>query len=371
MPIQPQEIKRSVDRKSRPDTMGEEGILHIVEQNDERYFAKQWYKNHDTQLAVSPEHGGSPMSPYWHKLKFYEYQLIHDVFPDATVEMVGGFDPRIKKEADGSHSFDMSSGRPFTVTKEVLGDPIKTAQVRNVLDQAYALMLPYRDAVRGRPKNDAGEAAFMRVVFKADQAIQEILGKELHLEQFQGGYTSKEFERLIATVKQVDPNSRMIALLECGVVPIHPEFNFIPGTKETHPQSPHGVFIECAIRDINRFRLGVNKRFIQPQQAADKAALNAKMERYLLYRTLDQMFDHFLRTPLGPKEAWKFDPAVQTAIFHLLEYVKKIANKRPINDAMVQGLLRDVIGKFVRGFSASHVATLLETEMVKPLAKQK
>lgn len=56
MPILPGEIKRQVDKKPRPDRMGEEGILHIVQQGDERYFAKQWYKNQDTQMAVSPEH---------------------------------------------------------------------------------------------------------------------------------------------------------------------------------------------------------------------------------------------------------------------------------------------------------------------------
>lgn len=139
------EVARQVQRKKeqdpRWDDRSEEGVFHIVSADGTRYWVKQWYKMHDKAKGIKATENASPCSPYWHKLKYYEYQLIHEAFPDHTIELVSCYDERISKTGASEYAFNIFSGQPATVSVEVTGDPVLSTQRNEALKRAYAVLL--------------------------------------------------------------------------------------------------------------------------------------------------------------------------------------------------------------------------------------
>src|SRR3990167_9953533 len=102
MPRLPGDIEHAIGESDPEEKWyGEEGILHRIGLHGDRYFAKQWrgkhYAGEHSGLSVSyaETSGRTPVSPFWHKVKYYEAKLIHDAFPDRTLEMSVAYDPRI------------------------------------------------------------------------------------------------------------------------------------------------------------------------------------------------------------------------------------------------------------------------------------
>ena len=129
MPLPFENIYKQIKEKKLPDKLGEEGILHIVEARNTYYYAKQWYAIGEKRLGSPIEANASPASPYWHKLKYFEYNLIHKLFPQNTVAVVGSIDPRIGKDATFMHN----TGRPITITQRVAGDIGQIVQRDNII----------------------------------------------------------------------------------------------------------------------------------------------------------------------------------------------------------------------------------------------
>ncbi|PIR77323.1 MAG: hypothetical protein COU30_03110 [Candidatus Magasanikbacteria bacterium CG10_big_fil_rev_8_21_14_0_10_38_6] len=125
-------MARQIQEKKEPDEIGEEGILTKIElpiptktkTNDdtETYFAKQWYDNQERQTPdkAHPEKGGELMSPYFHKIKYYESQLIHKALPEQTIRIEAAYDPRIDTQGQFSAT---KKDFPVTITKEVNAPP--------------------------------------------------------------------------------------------------------------------------------------------------------------------------------------------------------------------------------------------------------
>jgi hypothetical protein len=156
-------------------------------------------------------------------------------------------------------------------------------------------------------------------------------------------------------------------------MPIHPELNFIPGTKETHPRPPHGTFVEASIRDLHRFI--VKRRQVLANDPEHLARFNRQTERYTLYRLLDRIFDDMiLFSNYGPKDSWKYEPEVQTALFRVTEAIRDAYDGQGIDfndESTLENLQRAIADMFRRGFFPHHVATLIETEIVQPLREMK
>lgn len=184
MPILPNEVRgkiqqRRIERINIPDRLGEEGILHLVNFNEERYFAKEWYTISEKRLHMSIESGGSPASPYWHKVKTYESHLIHAVVPELTLRVAASYDPRITKDNGGEYQFAYQTGRPVHVTPEVKADPVLQEQRDAVIVPTYAHMLGYHDETHhGWYATPDERANFYRVIAEADEQLEALFGQE-------------------------------------------------------------------------------------------------------------------------------------------------------------------------------------------------
>src|SRR3989344_5068162 len=149
-------------------------------------------------------------------------------------------------------------------------------------------------------------------------------------------------EFFLKEARKVNPQSPIVKFLEFGIIPIHPEFNFIPNDQTETAERPHGVFLELSLIDQERFITGVNSSL-----PADKAkSVINRVKRFAFYQSLDIAFDslivggymesHFFRERVSPEQIYKYGPEVQNALFNLFETVRKKFEKKPeqLNQAL-------------------------------------
>jgi hypothetical protein len=349
--------------RRQPDAVGEEGILDRIDLDGKGYYAKHWYSVHgdlgrrlklsevdlESKSAKDPELA-SRLSPFWHKVKYYEYRLIAEQFPDLAVKMVGAFEPRLQKGEDGKMQIAKPEKFPVTVTEEIVTDPAVAEQRDQLIDAAYQEIFSYYEThgrkpfIRGVP-DPQREAAFestLRTVVDTDASIRSLYGLELESGRLDPDDPSG-LARLVVELRSRQADPRMTALLEAGILPMHPEFNFLPTEYSAEPGQTKGVFLELLLIDPKRFL-----RTVMKTADADQAGSVARLfDRYMVYRASDQIYTELLPA-LGNRigEDAHRDPAVQSAMFRLVEEYRRMIEKRrakAYNAKFLQEMLENAI----------------------------
>lgn len=336
MPLLPRSVEAGLANQ-KPEIIGEEGVLYKIPLRNEVYFAKQWRGKHfvDAPVTYSVESGKTPVSPYWHKVKFYEGALVHQAFPESSIEMAASYDPRIKRSApSGDWAFDKEGGRPVTVTLEVKGDKDVQALRDEIIRAGYARMYaaqePDRKGVMRKKRmwvEEEMRTGSESAVGDTDDKVRKLLGDELHVGLYNPAHPKESLERLQLLAEKHHPNSLLIPFFEHGLVPVHPEFNFIP-TRAPDASGPKGVFLEVAIID---HEVLLEKLLEKASSPEEKVLLKRKMNRYLLYRKLDEIYDELFFDRYNPRVK---DPRLENAdlhnaVFQLLEAIKRHAETLP------------------------------------------
>ena len=343
MPLEFNKIKNLLAKKEKPKHVGEEGIINLVSSglgDQRKFFAKQWYAGNDLKgLASKIESGESPCSPYWVKLKFYEYALIHEIFPDITLSVAGAYDPRITKEEDGTHHFSYQAGRPVTISRIVEGDPEEKSKRDEVINKGYNALFKYREDTNHEiHTTQADRKILYEVVGRVDKEMQDMFGRELSIPKFDAALSANYVvDNLLKEARTINPNSPMVKLLEFGIVPIHPEFNFIPNKQDDNTEKPQGVFIELSLMDLDRFLNSIEKEFGEKKLRK----IDDKGKRFMIYEALDEAYDmlmsngymyaHFLPDKASRDHALKFGSKVQDAVFELFELIRTKYSDDPEN----------------------------------------
>ncbi|MBI4449571.1 hypothetical protein HY634_00770 [Candidatus Uhrbacteria bacterium] len=370
MPRLPGDIERAMGQSDPRETWyGEEGILRRIGLDDGRYFAKRWRGKHyegehaGRSVSYSEESGRTPVSPFWHKVKFYETKLIHDAFPDSTLEMSAAYDPRIVPGADGDAQFMPGTGRPVTVTREVEGDLKLRAERDRIVRAAYDEVFEHRAPnTHGELQQHQGTGAF----YRADMAMAERFGRELlgPLVSHDEHLRDKWVDRNIENVRHWYPGSDVLEILEAGLIPIHAGLNFIPTAEPDPERGPQGVYLELAVGDLERLRA---KLHAQCADDACRTKIDRRIERYAMYRVLDDLYDgifidqHFL----NETDALN-DSNVMNGAFQMLRAVQERIERDGLADADVwltdlRDRLRHFWHRTARGVGADeHKRVMLE-----------
>ncbi|MDP3771432.1 MAG: hypothetical protein Q8R16_03980, partial [bacterium] len=278
-------------------------------------------------VSYSEESSHTPVSPFWHKVKFYEAKLIHDAFPDSTLEMSVAYDPRITPDADGGATFTPDVERPVTVTHEVEGDPGVRAErdriIREAYDQVWASREPDEDGVM-RTKRESG--AF----HLADIAMAQRFGFELMPMVSHDRDLHAWIPKNIQWIRSVNPTSDIIPMLEAGLIPIHAGVNFVPTAESDPERGPRGVYLELAVGDLERLRTKLHERC---GDEACRTQINRRIERYAMYRVLDDLYDSIFidQHLLGATDVLN-DPEVMNAAFQML----RVAQERIERDGLAR-----------------------------------
>lgn len=296
---------------------GEEGTLHRLEGDDgQAYWVKRWYRSHDKPVSTPYQSRRPLLSPYWHEKKRLEGEIVHALFPDFTPETVGSYDERIQmiQGPGGAFRGFQFVGTPVTVTREALADEELLARLNTIIEPAYDVILKRRDKLQG-----AGQGIFRDEFVRTwrrdvDRMVRDVLGDDIRFD------STKPVETRIKDLKERSPENVMIKMMEAGIIPIHPELNFIPGPIDQFPQVPHGTFIENDIYDPIQVRAAIMDKFSddpkQEQQLMDK------VEQFELYRVLDGLFDRIL---LNHHQISRHRPlpGVMTMVFVTMDDVRK------------------------------------------------
>lgn len=346
--------------EKQPDFIGEEGILHILDRPlpdtkearstvppgsaevARRYYLKQWYGMGEKGVATLIENGRSPSSPYWAKLKYWEYKIIHSLFPDNTLHLVAAIDPRIKKDATSpsGHSFDFNSpDLPLTASFEVVGDKEKERVRDGIIRPAYDRMIAYRRRrLCGLPLEPGEREGFFRLVMETDERIREEFGQELGgMQPEPGSQQPLPFDLVLARAKSAYPDSAITHMMEYGVAPIHPEFNFIPQTRPADEKHPHGTFIELMIGDHDRLLKKAAQIFSNNKDGEKKYGnLEAQVYHYVLYLYLDCLFDLLSRHDPDSPASRLPTPKEQDTLFQLTEALRRIFYAKGATDPLAR-----------------------------------
>lgn len=347
MPILGREVNSQIDRR-KPDRTGEEGVLFRVQTADNNYIAKQWYGMNEKRLTHYSEEESSPCSPYWHKVKFYEYKLIHAAFPDNTLEMVATFDERITKQPDGTYDFNFSTGRPTTVSKEVVGDPDLMQQRDAIVKPVYDHMLGYHDTTRhGHYATAEQRAEFYRVIAVADEELRELFGgsqmqaylmsKPGQLPEGDIMINMRSINNLLQQGMIADTDNEMTNFLKSGILPIHPELNYIPEGMNELSGDTHGTYIELGIFNPEAFWSTWRKN----HSAEDSKKVFSHLERFQMFKILDDMFDKMTHRAYENNNGLQYEDEIQTRFFRILEALRVHCEK--ISPQILQQLYDQVI----------------------------
>lgn len=368
MPILPREIQRKIRENPLPDIVGEEGFLNEAELNHSDYFVKRWNAVHDKGFAELDRHKeGSPLSPYLHKAKFWEYKVINSLFPDRTVRLAGGYDPRITKNEDGTHSFDSSVDKPVTISHAVPKRTEQASRQQARIKEFYAASAPILDQLRARHSEPPeGEPDPLRQQYEdlftdIDAESREVLNApEFQFFQTNGTvFLDNEgmeamLKKLHTDIRRINPNSSILPFLPAGIAPIHPEVNFIPRNNNPDGSTPAGTFIELGIvsppRLFNYIRRQNNPR-------VEKAT-----SRMLVYQMLDRIFDTAVRYFITEGKMGLYTPEVQTALFRLTEQYRELATRLGLQVAYnnQEGFTQQILVIFERNQTVEGLVSDLE-----------
>lgn len=307
---------------------GEEGLLYRIPSLVEPYdlWVKKWYRSNGKGFSVPIETGVAILSPYWARLKELEVILINALFPDCTVKMEGSYDERVS-----ANHFDIFSGRPATITRHVeAGDNVLFEALSLILEEAYKVILEHGDKMARRAIETArevpGHAEFIQDWRRnVDDQIRKLLGPDLDMG------APLDFDQVSARTEELrkrNPNTTIVDLLDAGIVPVHPQVNFIPGNKETHPKSPHGTFLEFMIYDEQKLYAAAKKKFASSEEELGKFFVGLK--ELLVLERLDLMYDDIVMySNFGNLDQEKYTAQFQSAFFLLLNEIGAcLAEKR-------------------------------------------
>ena len=333
--------------EDQPTKVADESSLYRVTVDNEAYWVKKWHKSQIdkrwmtlSKVVSEIDTKGSSTSPYFHELRKVEYGLIHQVFPNITVEMVDSYDERIANSEIDEIQFDMSSGKPTTVTKEVVGDHNLMLEREKIVDNSYVESERNLNMIKNRiiGVNDYRNGV-LKVRHKVEDAMHKIFGHELSLpdRELKMKKWDKKVPHIIKRLQKQNPDNTIIELLKWGILPIFPEGNFIPGNKETHSQPPHGTFIELKIYDSDKFSKKIKTKLFSDQNHKLREKLTKDLSYFELYKKLDETFYDVLfgANYTGDKKNWPYSPKIQTAVFKYLEAMKKDFSSEINKDGIV------------------------------------
>ncbi len=329
MPLTGESIGRAMRENKQPLKKGEEGILHPIQLSDQEYFAKVWRGKHFdnySSLSYETEANKTSVSPFWHKVKFYEGVLLSDAFPEQTLRVHAAFEPRIKNEPD-KVSFTYESGRPITVTKKVQGEEGVQKKRDEIMDAFYDDHLPsFKPDEKGILRNPDVYASILKIA-DADIKMQSIFGKILSFQNFREKNPTESLLRIAQEIRAEYPKSSLAEMCESGLVPAHPTFNFIP-TKENNEHGPQGVFIEVAIADLDLLR---KKLLSTCESEKDRSSVERKIGRYVLFSTLDKIYDNLFisQHKASAPPSLRNDSAVVNEVWKKLELARQKIDKKP------------------------------------------
>ncbi|MBI4407243.1 MAG: hypothetical protein HY565_01970 [Candidatus Kerfeldbacteria bacterium] len=259
-------------RKRTPDKRGEEGRIYFFGTPENPLVLKEWYRTHRQVKHETEDAKRIPVSPFHHKAVFYEMTIIHELFPDHTVGIVGGVDPRLTTGSDGEIQFDPTADVPMTVTKRAQGDTELLKRYDAIVDAGYAIIHGLQDNGLTEDKKLA--------MYLAGQAVDHAVVDEFGPELINGG---ADVATALATARAINPTSIIVKMLERGITPVHPQFNFVPRQAKVNDLPPYGTFVELRILDPQRLSASL---------ANDPAGqtLKRKLARWQLFDRLDRAY---------------------------------------------------------------------------------
>lgn len=292
-------------RKRTPDKRGEEGRVYFFGTPENPLALKEWYRTHSQAKFEGEKAKRIPISPFHHKAVYYEMKIIHELFPEHTVGIVGGVDQRLTTGPDGEIQFDPKAGLPMTVTQRAQGDEALLKRYDAIVDAGYAIIHQLKDAgLTGETTLEMHQTGWA-----VDEAITAEFGPELR----DGGM---DVTGALAAAKAVNPASIIVQMLERGIAPVHPQFNFVPRQAKPADRAPYGTFVELRIMDQKRLRASL------PDDPTGQT-IKGKLARWQLFDTLDRTYLGFCQ--LCPQR-FVDDPVVQQALVKALLAIER----RPI-----------------------------------------
>ncbi len=328
MPFTPESILKAIKDSHQTPKRGEEGILHGIALGDKRLYAKEWRGKHFEGEHIAPESYSyedrsemTPVSPFWFKLKYYEGLLLDTAFPGQTLRVHAAYDPRISVDEQVSN-FAFGHGRPITITPAVESGSDAQKRRDELIDTTYnEYFAHFQPNDRGilKSKNMLGMVCLQRADWQMlDELGEEFMGQEVHWDN--PTKTLHEWERAITAI---NPRSIIIDFLRSGLLPNHPTFNFIP-TQERSERGAEGVFIEVVILDPELLRRRLLERDSSPEY---QKQINWKINRYLLFKALDEAYDELFLAQHSSDGTLKHDPEILNQVFRLLERIRQRIEK--------------------------------------------
>ncbi len=322
------QIRAEVAKKETHDFRGEEGLLYRVPINGEAIWAKKWHRSHTKGFYMPLGLGGSSLSPFWHRAVKLSYSLVHELFPNDTIDVVGSYDERTGPNLGVMREFEPLAGKPVTVSREAAGDPELCAIRDDIMASHYKVLLAGRDEGERRGSTKAQMEPFFAAGRKEVNArIVKALGPEIDLDSLISSINAKDPDvlgQLARKIRARNPKNVMADLYEAGVSPGHPELNFVPGTKESHPNPPHGTFVEFSIADSKKFVDNIAKKFSNNPRKRDE--LLSKFRSYEIYTLVDGLYDR-LFLAFVQKTQGRGEPELIGKICLTLEKFRQITEK--------------------------------------------
>lgn len=318
-----QKVAQKIEASREPTLTREEGFLHRVYFRGEDFWGKQWYRSHQKTFwnaRVMEGERYALLSPYYAKMIELTYRIVNELFPRETVQMCGSYDKRVSNSSDGP-DFDTGRGFPVTITRHVEGDTDKVAALRAIVDPSYEEVIAQRARFtrEGRTREEC-TPFFVRSAREVNEKVRALLGDDINFGT--ANDPSVTLEQRIADLQEKSPDNVMLDMVEAGIMPIHPELNFIPGTPGTHERKPHGTFLEFDVYDLHKLLATCERRFAEDPDKLQE--MKQMIYQLMIHRRLDHMFDEtvFLQDySLGQGLLWV--DGAQGVIYRTLESLRK------------------------------------------------
>lgn len=326
MPHIPAYYERARQGK-KPDVLGEEGALF----RNGAFWIKRWTNAHEQGFGVPNRHQESSIvPPHWTKFQYWQGKLISTFVPEHSIDIAAGYDPRIYVAADGSRAFDVSRGKPVTISRNV---PIEGEMPQQYVERVHGL---YRrtssqfDNIRQSPEVDMNvrEAYDTDWDRTEDQLLRMIAAEEFRWFQGDQGdlrdaQTLESFFRNLENrIQNINPRSPILKLLRIGVVPIHPAFNFIPREPAQTTTRPDGTFLEMRVMHFQRMQLAIHQLPEREQRKAQRI-----FNRFAIYNDMCAAYNQLMLGLLTTGKGGEINTRTYTLFYQLLERVAEYGRK--------------------------------------------
>lgn len=367
------QIKSAVAEKPEHDFRGEEGLLYRVQLPmagqdglSETYWAKKWHRSHVKPFYLPFESGGSSLSPFWHKVIETSYRIVHELFPQETIDVCGAYDERVSGTLSGLQSFDVRAGKPVTVSRDIIGDPEICNARNDVINKYYKVLLERRDEGARAGATKAEMAPFFAEWRKiVNVEIVKVLGPEVELDSIISTMPpgSNGLDYIAKLLRKRNPENVMSDFFEAGISIGHPEVNFIPGRKDAHPRPPHGTFVEFSIVDVDKLVGVIMRRFADNPRK--KNQLLQEVRTYQIYDLVDRMFDRVLLIYIQKTE-YKPKPESFGKVCETLEKLRQIMER--YGDVIEPEVFLTAVERAIlRAISHQDMIARLQREVILPM----